>query len=155
MFCQFRSLGSLHSNCRGAQSGQGGSGELHDDWCNRGLNKKATVCVWYVLGLPSFEGEGWNASCHTFSALSARTLLLSAADVKVHLLSCHVACRNIEPMMALWNEGCGVCQLLCRRIKEEKKKKICSVRMAFDLLECHYWFMLEVTKFSSDKKQPT
>lgn len=110
----------------GGREGERGAGGLKDDWCNRELNEKATVCIWYVLGLPSFEGQGeGKVSCHTFSAPSTHTLLLSASDVKARLFSCHVACWNIEPMMALWSEGCGVCRLICRRIKggEEEKRK--------------------------------
>lgn len=53
MVCQFRALGSLHSNCQGYKAR--GSSECRvtdvpEGWVKKKKQKKKTVYVWYVLG---------------------------------------------------------------------------------------------------------
>lgn len=124
MFCQFRALGSLHSNCQGHKAG--GKWRMQDDWCNRRLNKKATVCVWYVLG--GFQslggGEGGNGLHVILLVLSVLIFFYSLPQMWKRLHSCHKACWNIMLCMEFWRMR-GT--LLASMSGNERKNPFCSV----------------------------
>lgn len=81
MFCQFRALGSVHSNCQGHKAG--GSGECRMTDVTGGWIKKVTVCVWYLLGGGGFyTRKKRRASSHASGAISARIPRFSAWDLK-------------------------------------------------------------------------